>query len=116
MPSDCSGTVATAVPVMQTPSATSVYFFGDISVSSTVGNSGWLAPSAEVKTLTLVWSSYAVLSDVRIALAVKQDPTPPTPPSPNLPDTGIEPASVALVAMVLAILGGLALVAVRRRA
>jgi len=95
MPTDCSGTVATAVPVMQTPSANSVYFFGDIAVSSTVGNSGWLAPSAEVKTLTLVWSSYAVLSDVRIALAVKQDPTPPnpptppTPPSPGLPDTGV---------------------------
>jgi hypothetical protein len=85
MPTDCSGTVATAVPVMQTPSANSVYFFGDISVSSTVGNSGWLAPSAEVKTLTLVWSSYAVLSDVRIALAVKQDPVPPNPPTPPTP-------------------------------
>jgi LPXTG-motif cell wall-anchored protein len=120
MPTDCSGTVATAVPEMQTPSATSVYFFGDISISSAVGNSGWLAPSAEVKTLTLVWSSYAVLSDVRIALAVKQDPTPPnpptppTPPSPGLPDTGVEPASVALVAVVLVLLGGAALVASRR--
>ena len=119
MPSDCSGTVATAVPEMQAPSATSVYFFGDISVSSAVGNSGWLAPSAEVKTLTIVWSSYAVLSDVRIALAVKQDPTPPpppTPPSPGLPDTGIDPVSVALVGVVLAILGGAALAAARRRA
>jgi hypothetical protein len=96
MPSDCSGTVATAVPVMQTPSATSVYFFGDIAVSSAVGNSAWLAPSAEVKTLTIVWSSYAVLSDVRIALAVKQDPAPPTPtpPSPNLPDTGMNASVV----------------------
>ena len=119
MPSDCSGTVATAVPEMQTASATSVYFFGDISVSSAVGNSGWLAPSAEVKTLTIVWSSYAVLSEVRIALAVKQDPTPPTPPpspSPGLPDTGISPVSVALIAVVLAILGGVALAAARRRA
>jgi len=85
-----------------------------------VGNSGWLAPSAEVKTLTLVWSSYAVLSDVRIALAVKQDPvppnppTPPTPPSPGLPDTGVEPGSVVLVAVVLVLLGGAALVASRR--
>ena len=123
MPSNCSGTVATAVPEMQTPSATSVYFFGNISISSAVGNSGWLAPSAEVKTLTLVWSSYAVLSDVRIALAVKQDPTPPnpptpptppTPPSPGLPDTGVEPGSVVLVAVVLVLLGGAALVASRR--
>jgi LPXTG-motif cell wall-anchored protein len=117
MPTDCSGAVATAVPVMQTPSPTSVYFFGDIAVSSAVGNSGWLAPSAEVKTLTIVWSSYAVLSDVRLAVAVAQDPTPPTPPappSPNLPDTGVDAAAVALTAGVLGFLGAAALIAVRR--
>lgn len=117
MPTDCSGTVATAVPVMQTPSATSVYFFGDISVSSTVGNSAWLAPSAEVKTLTIVWSSYAVLSDVRLALAVAQDPTPPTPPtppSPNLPDTGVDAVAVTLTAGVLGVLGAVALLAAHR--
>jgi hypothetical protein len=89
---------------VQTPSATSVYFFGDISVSSSVGNSAWLAPSAEVKTLTIVWSSYAVLSDVRLAIAVAQDPTPPTPtatptpPSPNLPDTGVSAPITGVVA------------------
>lgn len=115
MPTDCSGTVATAVPVMQTPSPTSVYFFGDIAVSSAVGNSAWLAPSAEVKTLTIVWSSYAVLSDVRIALAVTQDPTPPTPPSPNLPDTGVDAVAVTLTAGVLGLLGSATLLAVRRR-
>jgi LPXTG-motif cell wall-anchored protein len=115
MPTDCGGTVATAVPVMQTPSATSVYFFGDIAVSSAVGNSAWLAPSAEVKTLTILWSSYAVLSDVRIALAVKQDPTPPTPPSPNLPDTGVDAVAVTLTAGVLGLLGSATLLAVRRR-
>jgi LPXTG-motif cell wall-anchored protein len=117
MPTDCSGTVATAVPVMQTPSATSVYFFGDISVSSAVGNSAWLAPSAEVKTLTIVWSSYAVLSDVRIALAVKQDPTPPTPPtppSPNLPDTGVDAVAVTLTAGILGLVGAAALLVGRR--
>lgn len=112
MPTDCGGTVATAVPVMQTPSATSVYFFGDIAVSSAVGNSAWLAPSAEVKTLTIVWSSYAVLSDVRIALSVKQDPTPP---SPNLPDTGVDAVAVTLTAGVLGLLGSATLLAVRRR-
>jgi LPXTG-motif cell wall-anchored protein len=100
---------------MQTPSATSVYFFGDIAVSSAVGNSAWLAPSAEVKTLTILWSSYAVLSDVRIALAVKQDPTPPTPPSPNLPDTGVDAVAVTLTAGVLGLLGSATLLAVRRR-
>lgn len=115
MPTDCGGGVATAVPVMQTPSATSIYFFGDIAVSSAVGNSAWLAPSAEVKTLTIVWSSYAVLSDVRIALAVKQDPTPPTPPSPNLPDTGFDAVAVTLTAGVLGLLGSATLLAVRRR-
>lgn len=117
MPTDCSGTVATAVPVMQTPSATSVYFFGDISVSSAVGNSAWLAPSAEVKTLTIVWSSYAVLSDVRLALAVAQDPTPPTPPtppSPNLPDTGVDAVAVTLTVGVLGVLGAVALLAAHR--
>ena len=117
MPTDCSGTVATAVPVMQTPSATSVYFFGDIAVSSAVGNSAWLAPSAEVKTLTIVWSSYAVLSDVRLALAVAQDPTPPTPPtppSPNLPDTGVDAVAVTLTAGVLGVLGAVALLAAHR--
>lgn len=118
MPSDCSGSVATAVPVMQTPSATSVYFFGNIAVSSAVGDSAWLAPSAEVKTLTIVWSSYAVLSDVRIALAVKQNPappSPPTPPSPHLPDTGLDSSSGALISGVLGILGGLAIAAARLR-
>ncbi len=102
MPTDCGGSVATAVPVMQTPSATSVYFFGNIAVSSEVGNSAWLAPSAEVTTLTVVWSSYAVLSDVRLAVAVAQDPTPPTPtptpPSPNLPDTGVNAPTAGIVA------------------
>jgi LPXTG-motif cell wall-anchored protein len=112
MPSDCGGTVATAVPVMQTPSATSIYFFGDIAASSAVGNSGWLAPSAEVKTLTLLWASYAVLSDVRIALAVKQDPKPP---SPHLPDTGLDVGATALTGLVLGLLGAGALIAVRRR-
>ena len=115
MPTDCSGIVATAVPVMQTPSATSVYFFGDISVSSAVGNSAWLAPSAEVKTLTIVWSSYAVLSDVRLALAVTQDPTPPTPPSPNLPDTGVDALAVTLTAGVFGVVGSAALLAAHRR-
>jgi LPXTG-motif cell wall-anchored protein len=112
MPGDCSGTVATAVPVMQTPSATSVYFFGNIAVSSAVGNSAWLAPSAEVKTLSIVWSSYAVLSDVRIALAVKRDPTPP---SPNLPDTGVDATSVSLTSMLLGLLGAAVLFTARRR-
>jgi LPXTG-motif cell wall-anchored protein len=107
MPSDCGGTVATAVPVMQTPSATSIYFFGDIAASSAVGNSGWLAPSAEVKTLTIVWASYAVLSDVRIALAVKQDP--------KLPDTGLDVGSTALTGLVLGLLGAAVMTGVRRR-
>jgi hypothetical protein len=87
-----------------------------------VGNSGWLAPSAEAKTLTLVWSSYAVLSDVRIALAVKQDPvppnppTPPTPPSPGLPDTGVSaPIAGILVSWALgAGIVGVLLVVLRR--
>jgi LPXTG-motif cell wall-anchored protein len=107
MPTDCGGTVATAVPVMQTPSATSIYFFGDIAASSAVGNSAWLAPSAEVKTLTFVWSSYAVLSDVRIALAVKKDS--------NLPNTGVDITGVALTSMILGLLGVAALLAMRRR-
>ncbi|CAB4887927.1 MAG: LPXTG cell wall anchor domain-containing protein [Actinobacteria bacterium] len=111
MPSDCAGTVATAVPVMRTPTPTSVYFYGDISTSSPVGDSAWLAPSQEVKTLIITWSSYASTSDIRLYLAVTADP----PPAP-LPNTGFDVGATALTGLVLGLLGAGALIAVSRRA
>lgn len=106
MPGDCGGTAHTQVPTMTEPTATSVYFEGDLSNSGDDGDTGWVNPTAPVKTLTMTWDSSSDGSSLKLAVAVKKA---------ALPDTGLDVTTGALSALVLGVLGAVALIATRRR-
>lgn len=106
MPSDCGDAQDTSVPTMSTPTATSVKFAADILASSGTGESGWVHPTTDVKTVTVTWTSADTGSSIRVYVSVKK---------PSLPDTGVDVASISLTSAVLGLLGAAALIAVRRR-
>jgi LPXTG-motif cell wall-anchored protein len=106
MPGDCDGTAYTAVPTMTEPTATSVYFVGDLNNAADDGDSAWVNPSAAVKTLTLTWLSQNGGSSAKLAIAVKK---------PELANTGLDVTTGALSALGLGVLGAAALIATRRR-
>ena len=106
MPGDCGDTVYAGVPTVTEPTATSVLLQGDLSNSTDEGDSGWVNPTAAVKTLTVTWLSQDGGSSAKLAIAVKES---------ALPDTGLDVTTGALTALVLGVLGAVALIATRRR-
>jgi LPXTG-motif cell wall-anchored protein len=106
MPGDCGGTVYTTVPTVTEPTATSVFFEADLNNAGDEGDSGWVNPTAAVKTMTVTWLSQDGGSSAKLAIAVKEA---------ALPDTGIDLTTGALSALVLGVLGAVALIATRRR-
>lgn len=106
MPSDCGDTQDTHVPLISTPTATSVKFSGDDTTSSDTGDYAWVHPTTDVKSVTLTWDSNDTGSSLRVFVSVKNS---------TLPDTGLDATSIALTSVVLGLLGGAALIAVRRR-
>jgi hypothetical protein len=106
MPGDCEDTTYTEVPTMTEPTATSVFFQGDLSNSGDDGDSGWVNPTAAVKTLTLNWDTSEDGSSIKLAIAVKK---------PTLANTGLDVTTGALSALVLGALGAVAVIASRRR-
>ena len=106
MPGDCGGTAYTGVPTVTEPTATSVFFQADLLNSTDEGDSGWVNPTAAVKTMTVTWLSQDGGSSAKLAIAVKKA---------ALPDTGIDLTTGALSALVLGVLGAVALIATRRR-
>jgi LPXTG-motif cell wall-anchored protein len=107
MPTACSDTQITDVPVMTEPTATSVKFSGDTVVSDGTGEYAWVHPTTEVKSVTITWNGWDDGSSARVFVAVKKHAV--------LPDTGVDAVSVALTSGVLGLLGAAALIAVRRR-
>jgi hypothetical protein len=106
MPGDCGGIVHTDVPTLTEPTATSVFFQGDLDNSGDDGDSGWINPTAAVKTLSLNWDSAEEGSSLKLAVAVKK---------PTLANTGLDVTTGALSALVLGALGAVAVIASRRR-
>jgi LPXTG-motif cell wall-anchored protein len=106
MPGDCGGTAYTGVPTVTEPTATSVFFQADLLNSTDDGDSGWVNPTAAVKTMTVTWLSQDGGSSAKLAIAVKKA---------ALPDTGVDLTTGALSALVLGVLGAVALIATRRR-
>ena len=106
MPGDCGGTAYTGVPTVTEPTATSVFFEGSLLNASDDGDSGWVNPTAAVKTMTVTWLSQDGGSSAKLAIAVKKA---------ALPDTGLDVTTGALTALVLGVLGAVALIATRRR-
>jgi LPXTG-motif cell wall-anchored protein len=108
MPGDCGGTANTGVPTVTEPTATSVFFQADLLTSTDDGDSGWVNPTAAVKTMTVTWLTQedGNGSSAKLAIAVKKA---------ALPDTGIDLTTGALSALVLGVLGAVALIATRRR-
>jgi LPXTG-motif cell wall-anchored protein len=90
------------------PTATSVFFQADLLTSTDDGDSGWVNPTAAVKTMTVTWLTQedGNGSSAKLAIAVKKA---------ALPDTGIDLTTGALSALVLGVLGAVALIATRRR-
>ncbi len=120
MPSNCSATQYTTVPNLTAPSATSLYFAANTTVSGDEGDSGWIHPTADVKTVTLHWDSYAsVESSLRVYIAVDKNAVASTPtPEPVVPalaNTGTDVTTVSIAALVFGLLGAMTLFAVRRR-
>jgi LPXTG-motif cell wall-anchored protein len=108
MPGDCGGTAYTGVPTVTEPTATSVFFQADLLASTDDGDSGWVNPTAAVKTMTVTWLTQedGNGSSAKLAIAVKKA---------ELPDTGLDVTTGALSALVLGVLGAVALIATRRR-
>jgi LPXTG-motif cell wall-anchored protein len=106
MPGDCNDTAYTGVPTVTEPTATSVFFEGSLLNASDDGDSGWVNPTAAVKTMTVTWLSQDGGSSAKLAIAVKKS---------ALPDTGLDVTTGALTALVLGVLGAVALIATRRR-
>lgn len=108
MAGDCGGTAYTGVPTATEPTATSVFFQADLNNSTDEGDSGWVNPTAAVKTLTLTWLSMEEGSNVKIAIAI-------TEKKAELANTGLDVTTGALSALALGVLGAAALIATRRR-
>jgi LPXTG-motif cell wall-anchored protein len=108
MPGDCGGTAYTGVPTVTEPTATSVFFQADLLNSTDDGDSGWVNPTAAVKTMTVTWLSQDGGSSAKLAIAIAEKKV-------ELPDTGIDLTTGALSALVLGVLGAVALIATRRR-
>ena len=108
MPGDCDDTANTGVPTMTEPTATSVFFQADLNDSTDDGDSGWVNPTAAVKTLTVTWLTQDGGSSAKVAIAI-------TEKKAELPDTGLDATTGALSALVLGVLGAVALIATRRR-
>jgi LPXTG-motif cell wall-anchored protein len=104
-PDNCVGeSNPTAVPTLTEPTATSVYFQGDLTVNGE-GSSGWINPTVAVKSVTLTWRSNNGGSSIRLFAAVKA----------TLPNTGIDVTSGLLGALAFGVLGAAAVIIARRR-
>jgi len=110
MPGDCDDTAYTGVPTMTEPTATSVFFQADLNESTDDGDSGWVNPTAAVKTMTVTWLTQqdGNGSSAKLAIAIAEKKA-------ELPDTGLDATTGALSALVLGVLGAVALIATRRR-
>ena len=108
MPGDCDDTANTGVPTVTEPTATSVFFQADLLTSTDDGDSGWVNPTAPVKTMTVTWLTQedGNGSSAKLAIAVKK---------PTLANTGLDVTTGALSALVLGALGAVAVIASRRR-
>ena len=106
MPDNCSGTADNTLPTMTEPTATSVYFVGDLTVNG-VGSSGWINPTVAVKSVTLNWTSNDSGSSLRLFAAVK--------PTVALPNTGVDVSTGLLAALAFGVLGAAAVIITRRR-
>ncbi|CAB4559489.1 unannotated protein [freshwater metagenome] len=106
MPGDCEDTAYTGVPTVTEPTATSVFFQADLNASTDEGDSGWVNPTAAVKTMTVTWLSQDGGSSAKLAIAVKKT---------ELANTGLDVTTGALTALGLGVLGAAALIATRRR-
>ncbi len=107
MPDSCGGNTDTAVPTVTEPTATSVYFQGDLNANND-GSSGWINPTVDVKSVTMTWTGNDGGSSVRVFAAVK-----PTPAA--LPNTGVDVTSGLLAALAFGVLGAAAVIITRRR-
>lgn len=110
MPGDCASIAHTGVPTVTEPTPTSVFFEGSLLNSSDDGDSGWVNPTAAVKTLTVTWLSQDGGSSAKLAIAIAEKE------AAALPNTGLDVTTGALSALVLSVIGAVALVATRRRA
>jgi hypothetical protein len=108
MPGNCDDTAYTSVPTVTEPTATSVFFQADLNNSGSDGDSGWVNPTAPVKTLTVTWLSMDEGSAAALAIAIAEKKA-------ALPDTGLDVTRGALSALVLGALGAVAVIASRRR-
>jgi hypothetical protein len=106
MPGDCDDTAYTTVPTVTEPTATSVFFQANLNNSGDDGDSGWVNPTAAVKTMTVTWLTQDGGSSAKLAVAVKK---------PTLANTGLDVTTGALSALVLGALGAVAVIASRRR-
>ncbi len=93
-----------------TPNADDVLFVNS-EVGEDVGVTGWLKPSVELKTLTIVHTGAGAASSVRIWLAGPQVENSATE---ELADTGSYNANLAMFALLLSMIGALYIVAARR--
>lgn len=108
MPSNCGGTTDTAVPSLTEPTATSVFFQGDLTADND-GSTGWINPTVAVKTVTLSWDSNdSSSSSIRLFVAIK-------PTVAALPDTGVDVSTGLLAALAFGVLGAAAVIITRRR-
>lgn len=105
MPDNCSGTTDNTLPTMTEPTATSVYFVGDLTVNGD-GSSGWINPTVAVKSVTLNWISNDSGSSLRLFAAVK---------SGTLANTGLDVSAGLLAALAFGVLGAAAVIITRRR-
>jgi hypothetical protein len=94
------------VPTVTEPTATSVFFQANLNNSGDDGDSGWVNPTAAVKTMTVTWLTQDGGSSAKLAVAVKK---------PTLANTGLDVTTGALSALVLGALGAVAVIASRRR-
>jgi LPXTG-motif cell wall-anchored protein len=106
MPDSCGGTTDTRVPTLTEPTATSVYFEGDLTADND-GSSGWINPTVAVKSVTLTWTGNDGGSTIRVFAAVK--------PKPALANTGVDVTSGLLAALAFGVLGAAAVIITRRR-
>ena len=106
MPDSCSGTTDATVPTITEPTATSVYFQGDLTANNE-GSSGWINPTVEVKSVSLTWTGNDSGSSLRVFAAVK--------PTPALANTGVDVTSGLLAALAFGALGAAAVIITRRR-
>ena len=108
MPDNCGGVQNTSAVQLTTPTATSVEFNPDLADATDDGPSGWIHPTASVKSVKLTWTSQDGGSTIRVLVAVKKH-------APVLASTGFDATTGTLSALLLGTLGAVALMVSRRR-